>query len=126
MRSNFHPGGQIALCALAVLSGCGGLPTRDSLDKPPSSKFTSARSPAAVAACIAPLWRKTTVIGGVAAVETVPGAGGSVRLTLKIAGGVDRVVQIDASGGGSTTGLWNLGLSFGDKPSQVLAVENCQ
>jgi hypothetical protein len=111
----------------AVLAGCGNLPGRDDLAGPPGATYQSSKSPAAYAQCLTPKWQATTVVGGSAAVESVPGAGGSLRMTLKVAGGVSRVIEVAPQGSGSTIRYWNRSNDFGTgTPSSVKAIEDCR
>jgi hypothetical protein len=71
----------LVLTAAAALAGCGGLPKQDDLAGPPGATHQSSKSPAAYAQCLTPRWQATRVAGGAATVETVPGAGGSLRMT---------------------------------------------
>ncbi len=112
---------------LALLSACGNLPGRDDLAGPPGATYQSNKAPAAYAQCLTPRWQATTVVGGSASVETVPGAGGSLRMTLKVAGGVSRVVEVAPQGSGSTIRYWNRSNDFGTGvPTSVKAIEECR
>jgi hypothetical protein len=67
------------------------------------------------------------VAGGAATVETVPGAGGSLRMTLKIAGGVGRVLEVVPQGSGSSIRYWNRSNDFGSGvPDSVQAILDCR
>lgn len=116
--------------AALVLSGCGSLGGRDDLSGPPGATYSSSKSPAAYAQCLTPRWKDTTVVGGEATVETVPAAGGGLRMTLKISGSPGRVIEVLPQGGGSTIRYWNRSHDFGGggaaKPKSVVAIEDCR
>jgi hypothetical protein len=112
-----------------VLAACSSLGTRDDLKGPPGATFHSRKAPAAYAQCLTPLWRDTTVVGGQATVETVAGAAGGLRMTLKIAGAPARVLDVVPKAGGSEVRYWNLSLDFGGggatKAKSAQAIEGC-
>lgn len=117
----------LVLTAAAALAGCGSLPKQDDLAGPPGATHQSSKSPAAYAQCLTPRWQATRVVGGVATVESVPGAGGSLRMTLKIAGGVGRVLEIVPQGSGSSVRYWNRSNDFGSGvPDSVQAILDCR
>jgi hypothetical protein len=116
-----------AAAATFVLAGCGSMPGRDDLAGPPGATYQSSKAPAAYAQCLTPRWQAITVVGGSPTVETVPGAGGSLRMTLKISGAVGRVLEVAPQGTGSTIRYWNRSSDFGTgKPSAVQAIEDCR
>lgn len=116
----------LAAAALA-LAGCGSLPGRDDLAGPPGATYQSSKSPAAYAQCLTPRWQATTVVGGNATVESVPAAGGGLRMTLKISGAPGRVIEVAAQGSGSTIRYWNRSSDFGTgKPASAQAIEDCR
>lgn len=117
----------LALIAAATLAGCGSMPARDELTGPPGATYSSGKSPAAYAQCLTPRWQATRVVGGVATVETVPAAGGSLKMTLKIAGGVGRVLEVVPQGSGSTIRYWNRSTDWGSGvPDSVQAILDCR
>ena len=118
----------LGLAAVALLlSACGNLPGRDDLAGPPGATYASGKAPAAYAQCLTPKWQATTVVGGSPTVETVPGAGGSLRMTLKVAGAVSRVIEVAPQGAGSTIRYWNRSNDFGTgTPASVKAIEDCR
>lgn len=110
----------------AVLAGCGNLPGRDDLAGPPGATYQSSKSPAAYAQCLTPRWQSTTVVGGNATVESVPGAGGVIRMTLKISGTPGRVIDIVPQGSGSTIRYWNRSTDLGTgTPASAKAIQDC-
>lgn len=119
---------QLVLAATVLaLSGCGSMPGRDDLAGPPGATYQSSKSPSAYAQCLSPRWLATKVVGGVATVDSVPGAGGVIRMTLNVSGAPGRVVEIAPQGGGSTIRYWNRSHDFGTgKPSSVEAIEACR
>jgi hypothetical protein len=121
---------KITLLALAAtVAGCSTLGPRDSLTGPPGTVFQSSKSPAAYAQCLTPKWRDTTVVGGNATVETVSGAGGVLRMTLKISGSPGRVVDVVPKAGGTELRYWNLSIDLGGggatKARSAQAIEDC-
>ncbi len=117
----------LLLLAAAALAGCGSMPARDDLNGPPGATYQSSKSPTAYAQCLTPRWQATRVVGGVATVETVPAAGGGLRMTLKIAGGVGRVLEVVPQAGGSTIRYWNRSTDWGSGvPDSVQAILDCR
>ncbi len=117
----------VGTAAFLMLAGCVTMPTRDDLAGPPGATYQSSKAPGAYAQCLTPRWQATRVVGGAATVETVPGAGGSLRMTLKIAGGVGRVLEIAPQGSGSTIRYWNRSTDWGSGvPDSVQAILDCR
>lgn len=119
----------LCMCASAalLLSGCISVPKRDDLNGPPRTTYQSNKLPMAYAQCLTPRWQATRVVGGSAQVETVPGAGGSIRMTLRIGGLVGRVVEVVPQGSGSAIRYWNNSNDWGSgTPSEVEAIEGCR
>lgn len=119
-----------ALLAVGLgLAACTSLGSRDELNGPPGATFHSRKAPAAYAQCLTPLWRDTALVGGQATVETVPGAAGGLRMTLKIAGAPARVLDVMPRAGGSEVRYWNLSFDFGGggatKARSAQAIEGC-
>ena len=112
--------------ALVLSAGCGSVPPRDKLDGPPGKTYQSARTPAAYAQCVTPRWRAITVVSGAPVVETVPGANGSLRMTLKVDGAISRVLEVLPEGRGATVRYWNNSIDLGSgTPTSVKAIEEC-
>lgn len=127
MRTALHRPLMLSIAAPLALSACGNLPGRDDLNGPPGATYTSSKAPMAYVQCLTPRWQATTVVGGNATVETVPGAGGVIRMTLKISGSPGRVIDIVPQGSGSTIRYWNRSNDFGTgTPASVKAIEDCR
>lgn len=120
----------LSMLVVTGLAGCGGLtPQRDKTSGPPSNTFTSAKSPAVVADCIARRWPTSLTVaggGGQPAVTRSTLPGGGVELMLKVGPQEDHMARVEAAGSGSTTGVWTLGTYFGGTPQQVVAARECQ
>lgn len=112
-----------ALMATALLlSACG---TRPSLNGPPTGSYTSTKAANVVADCIVEGWRNARIKGSAvtAALEPLPNG---ARATLTLDKTLDHVAVVERQGSGSKTSLWTLGMYFGDKALQIVAVEACQ
>lgn len=114
------------LCSLALaallLSACG---SRPSLNGPPTSSYTSSKPANVVASCIVEGWRKARIKGVDVNPALEPQANGA-RATLTLDKTLDQVALVERQGTGSKTSLWSLGMYFGDKAQQIVAVEACQ
>lgn len=114
------------LCSLALatllLSACG---SRPSLNGPPTGSYTSSKAANVVASCIVEGWRQARIKGSAvnAALEPLPNG---ARATLTLDKTLDHVAVVERQGNGSKTSLWTLGMYFGDKALQIVAVEACQ
>jgi hypothetical protein len=120
--------GMLGLSACLILAGCASGPIGhggDRLEQPAKITYTSPKNPRAFADCVVAGW-KTMRLKGSAISSSVRAEGALLRTELKLDDKPDQVLLVEAEGAGSKARHWNLGRYFGDKPVQVVAIENCR